>query len=316
MIEDYVTLILGAGASSPYGFPLGETLKRNIINQILHSHSLHDTAKSLLDHLLEFGYSDQKFIKDFASQLRLSHQPSIDAFLEARPEFIEVGKDSLAATLMVNERIDDLMHKDLANETGKWYDYFVNLLGNREEFRHNNVSVITFNYDRSLEYFLFNSVKARFGLSDAEAAEFASSIPIVHVYGQLGRPHFFDSTGRDYSVVIDRENLVKCAAGIKIMHESLDTTPELEQARKLISKSRILIFLGFGYLRKNIERLLAGGIFSGEIIAGTFYKREEGEIARDVELIRLHTGIGVNSKSLEKYTDDTLMFLRKTNFLR
>ena len=315
MIKDHVALILGAGASRPYGFPLGEQLKHNIIDQLLYSRRLEPTDKTLFEILLSFGYDDRQ-LRDFANQLRLSHQPSIDAFLEERSEFMEVGKDALAANLIVQERIDDLLQKDMNNEKRKWYDYFLNLLGNREEFRSNNISIITFNYDRSLEYFLYNTLSARFGLKEPEVVDYISSIPIVHVYGQLGKPHFFDSNGRDYAPHLDKENLVKSAKGIKIIHEFLDISPELDRAQELIGKSRILVFIGFGFHRKNLERLFARKNFVGETVVSTFYGKEEGERNRDIEQIRLNTGVGVNSISIDPYAEDALGFLRKTNYLR
>src|SRR5205823_5571052 len=46
--------------------------------------------------------------------------------------------------------------------------------------------IVTFNYDRSLEHFLFNAIGHTHNLDEGSTAEIIGKLPIVHVYGQLG----------------------------------------------------------------------------------------------------------------------------------
>ncbi len=55
-----------------------------------------------------------------------------------------------------------------------------------EKFKERNkLTVITFNYDRSLEFYLFRSLKSKFDKHDADTADVFEEIKIKHVYGRL-----------------------------------------------------------------------------------------------------------------------------------
>jgi hypothetical protein len=106
MIRRKTTLILGAGASYPYGFPLGETLKNNIVGQILYpkSNERIDLRKNLIDQ----GYKKEQ-IEDFALKLKKSNYMSVDAFLEEWLEFVQIGKIAIASNLINREMEDNLL---------------------------------------------------------------------------------------------------------------------------------------------------------------------------------------------------------------
>lgn len=55
-----------------------------------------------------------------------------------------------------------------------------------QEFGENPVSFIRFNYDISVEYYLFNCLKNSYRQTDDEGAKQLRKIPIVHVHGNLG----------------------------------------------------------------------------------------------------------------------------------
>lgn len=180
MITQKVTLVLGAGASNPYGFPLGEKIKDEVIKQATSPDSYRIGDTSLPSLLKPFGFSNND-VQEFALQLKNSAQPSIDAFLFERVEFIEIGKLAIAANLIQHEHIYGLIGEG-ADNTKKWYDYLLNnFMGTREEFKSNNLSIITFNYDRSFEYFFYYTLKPRFNLSVEEVVDYIRSIPIVHI---------------------------------------------------------------------------------------------------------------------------------------
>src|SRR5229473_2611714 len=86
MITTPTVFILGAGASMPYGFPSGAEMVRDICN----------APESELD---SFGVSQTDY-HEFATELRNSDQPSVDAFLELRRKFERVGKTAIAYHLV------------------------------------------------------------------------------------------------------------------------------------------------------------------------------------------------------------------------
>ncbi|MGH7216991.1 MAG: hypothetical protein ACREIG_07135, partial [Nitrospiraceae bacterium] len=52
-------------------------------------------------------------------------------------------------------------------------------------FHENKLSLITFNYDRSLEFYLHRAIKRLWDLDDNEAAEVLKAVPIIHIHGKI-----------------------------------------------------------------------------------------------------------------------------------
>jgi hypothetical protein len=132
------------------------------------------------------------------------------------------------------------------------------MVGAFDDFAGNKLSIITFNYDRSLEQFFFSALLHRFGRNEWETAEAISHIPVIHVHGHLGElPWKADRAGeiRPYTNELTAETLRIASQSIKIIHEDIDNTAEFERARSLIQGAQRLFFLGFGYHPKNLQRL-------------------------------------------------------------
>jgi hypothetical protein len=259
MIKIPTVFVLGAGASRPYGYPLGSELKKTICDQLSNDESgLFKKLRSL-----DFGESD---IAKFRSALFYSGKSSVDAFLEHRREFIEIGKSVIAYSLIVHEDQEDMFR------IGNWYEYFYNRLKtpSLKEFDQNKISIITFNYDRSLEHYLFTALKNTFGERTEACASKLNNISIVHVYGQLGSlpwqtsrrsekiiPPWEDDTRPYKPTNLSVEDLEKAASGIRIIHENEDIRedPKFTEAHSLICKATKVHFLGFGYDETNVKRL-------------------------------------------------------------
>jgi hypothetical protein len=95
----------------------------------------------------------------------------------------------------------------------------------------NRLSIVSFNYDRSLEHCLFESAKNRYcinhvGVDEAKeqrCKEKIGAIPIVHVYGSLGRLPWQKSgqwsanESLKYGAPIDDLAIAKCMDNIRII---------------------------------------------------------------------------------------------------
>lgn len=89
MIPPNTVLLLGAGSSLPYGFPLASGLGKDVLL----------LAKSSADALLGVGINSaaaQALAADFAESLL----PSIDNFLARREDLMGVGKQLIALALL------------------------------------------------------------------------------------------------------------------------------------------------------------------------------------------------------------------------
>jgi hypothetical protein len=232
-------LILGAGASQPYGFPLGNQLKQQIIG------STGANVSAQYHQMLEAGFEEDE-IDDFHTALVRSMNPTIDSFLEDRPSKRAIGAFAIAQMLMQLENEGGLFpHRD-------WYPRLFTELAFRESDSRPVVSaIISFNYDRSLEHFL-TEVIVRTYEGDAQKAALRklASIPIIHVHGVLG-----EYPAVPYSTTRNMEHIKAGAEGIKMIHDDLDDSDEFKKAKILISKADDILFLGFGYHERSIRRL-------------------------------------------------------------
>ncbi len=248
MIKENIVFVLGAGASAPYKYPTGNKLKTQICA------ALGNPSNSEHSLLMGLGFMSKDMVH-FASALFQSGKGSVDAFLEHRTEFLDVGKAAIALALSRYE------YQDILFEGAGWYEYLYGLLNTSfEDFDQNNLGFITFNYDRSLEHFLFTALKNSYGKCDSECAEKLSRIPIIHLHGHLGPLPWQDShNGVPYGN--NNQNIPKFVegrTGIKIIHEKEGAENDLEfsKAQMLIHKAKHVCFLGFGYNETNVLRLI------------------------------------------------------------
>lgn len=255
MIHKKTVLVLGAGASVPFGFPTGHGLKDKICNLV--------GGRAIHQELAMLGFRAE-VIKAFRQALIRSPVPSVDAFLERRTEFEDVGKAAIAAALLPCEKTDYLFdhwiqkRSDPHNKEGNWYDQVFEALNTQfDKLTENRLSIITFNYDRSLEHYLFTALRNTYGQTEEESAEKLSAIDIIHVHGSLGLLNWQVSDGDPigYDSEANAKIIKRAMGNIKIIHEDVTETDEFNKARELLKKAERLYFLGFGYHPMNLKRL-------------------------------------------------------------
>jgi len=285
VITKPTVLVLGAGASVDYGYPSGKALKQQVINAI------GDALTPEHGRLVELGH-DREQIESFREALRYSGKPSVDAFLEYRSEYVDIGKKAMAQVLIRHESKPSLF-----SANSDWYEYLYGRLGAPfDRFHLNTLSVVTFNYDRSLEAFLFEALRNSYGKASAEVALMLRAIEIVHVHGQLGSLPWDEKPGRDYTPTQDPREIRIAAQGIRVIHEGQRNDGVFARATALIRSAERVIFLGFGYHDANLMRLNLKLDNEHQEILGTCYgftERERSEIdgkfkPRGIQLGRIH----------------------------
>ncbi len=271
MITKPTVLVLGAGASNPYGYPTGKELKRYILDEIL-------KPESRMRSILSYQAFREKQIIDFRKALLRSGQSSIDAFLEHQQRFIELGKLVITVALAEQENLDRMF------DEGNWYEYLFQALDTDfEGFGNNKLSIITFNYDRSIETYLFNSLKYSFNENDETVTKTLSKIPILHLHGKIGNlPWQNKSENRDYEETTDNFKIKQSAEGIKIIHE-VEKSEVFLHARELMSDAEHIYFLGFGYHSENIKRLKISELnVEGKTVYGTCLRMTDRQVENTV----------------------------------
>jgi hypothetical protein len=239
-----IVIVLGAGASAPYGFPLGETLLSEI------------RGTSYPTKLFEgLGITSDQ-VEEFRRSLAGSTVSSIDRFLELRPEHSKPGKALLAWVLSEAEFRNDLYSERSA---GRWYRYLFDefiIRGSFEElFNGIHISVLTFNYDRSLDYWLLGALRERFNKNEDECRKQLQKLDLIHLHGTLGGTPLTSASARAYGAIKDHAALASCLDDILVIHESARISAPWARAHELLNLASAVVFLGFGYNRLNLERL-------------------------------------------------------------
>lgn len=137
MITKSTVFILGAGASTPYGYPSGRGLVQEIINAL-------SDQKTLYKLCIGLEY-DPREINDFLVTLRYADPPSIDSFLESKRKSENLGKTLIGLALFMKENPDTLT-TPRGDEGEKWYGDLVNKLKTPSvnDISNNKVSFLTF----------------------------------------------------------------------------------------------------------------------------------------------------------------------------
>jgi len=254
--------VLGAGSSADYDFPIGQKLCKLVCDELREGRQY---GPDLRDNA---GFTDEE-INKFCRELRLSAQLSVDAFLEHRREFLNLGKAAMALMLVRKEVPGNLWFFGDAN----WMRYmFSRLNAPFESFHEIPVSFITFNYDRSLEHFLCTALQSKYGKTEAECAAVLEHIPIIHLHGRLGYLPWEKGEGqRPYDATINREVLNTCIKNIKVVHEDIKDGRDKDFARAfdLMQDADCIYYLGFGYGPVNMERLKIRDLLAGKLTYGT-----------------------------------------------
>ena len=310
MISIPTVLVLGAGASQPYGLPLGLTLVSDIINGFAMSG---EGLWRLLSRIDTFDRPVREGdIRDFQERLSRSRPPSIDAFLaHQEPAAVNIGKLCIAAVMLNSENRDKTGSPD---KTADWYQYLVweHLMRDAtpETFDQNKLSVVTFSYDRSFEWFLDSCVALNWRLRPDQARSLVrNAVPIVHLHGDLGpldqRGYGTARTESLHDMHVDA--VADAAMRIRVAHEG-GGTDTFVQAKRLIAEARTVCILGFGYDQTNIANLdLHGTMSVNAKLYGTTMNLRQDQVTLAQERLVRH---------LEYGNIDALEFLQTYPILR
>lgn len=286
----------------PYGFPSGAELKWELVERLAETR-LGDLRPNLVA-----AYKPDPVLH-FHEALSKSGMKSVDAFLEHRDEFLALGKAAIAGALLPKED-----EKRLFAEHNSWYEYLFNKLTTRRaDFRVNQLRIVTFNYDRTLEHYLRTALIHSYRLTPNEGQQLLEVIPIVHVYGSLGAipVDSNDANGIPFGAPATPDVMVRSAENIRILHESEDSSPSIKAAHSLLRTAERVILLGFGYDATNLRRVLSYGPGPTQEFYGSTFDMTVKE--RDnLQITLMGRGISGGLRFIDRSNKDALAFLRET----
>jgi hypothetical protein len=280
-----LTLVLGAGASRPYRLPTSSELRKILLgeenaNEVLEElvpfrrlceavdsteayfHMGNDgrdafipddyrnekgartkapLAKFLLDGIFKPQGVDSRLVDSFRAEFFKSQRVSIDAFVSHFPLYESGARIGVAATILLCER-DEALDCD-------WYQHLLESLLLRAPIDFGSLKVITFNYDRSFEYFFHRAMPAYFGGDLTAARTVVDLIEVTHVYGQLGALHPHEALPLVPFGGLSKQNITEAAASLRLARGTVAGAPI--PVWHLIIPARRVVILGFGFWIEN-----------------------------------------------------------------
>jgi hypothetical protein len=251
-------------------------------------------------------------LREFYDRVSGSEVGSIDEWLEANPEFIDLGKKCISLALIVDGPAPNYPRQ----ATSDWYPYLWSRLHEAartpDEFRQNRLTIITYNYDRSFErYFagvLKNFYKDLFQADEGAIEEFrAETLPVIHLHGSLGE---WDDLARTTTGgppdLLRRDYITGAASGIRIIHEE-SAAKHYAEAHQRLQEAEAVHFLGFGFHPTNLARLqLVDQARKGKWlnVGGTAVGLEHAQVNRAEKMMELGSGI-------LRAGEDSLLYLKR-----
>jgi hypothetical protein len=248
-----------------------------------------------------------------------SSTPSIDLFLARNPDYLQLGKQAIIMSILSFEHKSAF--RERIKEKGKdWYSFIfqrmteTNITKNDYKIAdQNEIVFITFNYDRSLEQFLYDSLKSSFSSIDHKSIiDEINKIRILHIYGVIEQLDWqADKNGVKYGEDFINVDCNKLSENLKIIFDERNALI-IKQAQEEISLADGVFFLGFGYLRENIKRLELNEILKNkEHVYGTALGFQKREIIKQcAETLNNESLIHCISE-LDGLKDDCLNLLKK-----
>jgi hypothetical protein len=289
MINNDTVFILGAGASMPYGYPSGNDLRKMIVKNF-------SNLCGRISNNERFGPPLLESASEFSRVFNFSSTQSIDLFLSRNPKFSEIGKLAIILCILHYEERSKFREEAPINDQD-WYSYLFQkmTLENKEadgwkDFKNNKVSFITFNYDRSLEHFLHESLSNSFAnASQDQISDQINNLSIHHVYGKICLLPWetrvnkeiipYLATGDDTSEYYFSRRVYKLIPNIKVINER--SKVNTERLIQCIKKAKKVFILGFGFAPENIDILKLDSVLSqNHRIFGTSMGFLESEIHR------------------------------------
>lgn len=293
MIRSQTIFVVGAGASFELGLPLGDTLLEGIGKGLNYT----------VDPFGRSGDGDQRVYREFEREAQKTGR-SLAKYIEAAWRVRDAAHLGLSIDNVIHQQKDDELfswcaklaiaqrilmaesksslrvHENNRRMTwpevrGTWLGGFAQLLVQDVEKRNvenifDKVSVISFNYDRTIRRFLPYALASQFALALNFANEVSGKLKIFHPYGSLGKLPW-EGSGDANEFGCQRCSLASVANNILTFTERVADDESLAEMQAAISSAKRVVFLGFGYLAQNMELLTRGVEGQARQVLGTSY---------------------------------------------
>ena len=266
MFKKETVFIVGAGASSECGLPTGNQLKSTIAGGVRFRFEAGEGDPALLD-IVRTRHSGFDTQAGFELASTISTFPSIDEALhwwKARQEIVELGKIAIAYYILDAERRSILARKhgviNLATASGTWLSSFVSMAlsaleRDEADKAFEQVTIINFNYDRTIEHYLYWALQQLAAVPPDKAAECVARLKIIRPYGSIGKLEWQGQAGVSFGGNNHLQEASAVIANIRTFTEQIREPDLLSSIGGALDTASLVIFLGFGFHQQNMELL-------------------------------------------------------------
>jgi hypothetical protein len=276
MFSRPIVFVVGAGASKEFGLPDGYHLSTNIAKSLDFDRrgAVGAGDRGLFDMIgMRFKEQSGEYLQAAAALVdRLPKFPSIDEALHwysSSPQIIELGRAAIVYEVLAAERNSKLYDSVTSpiikphSYEDAWLSFFLTMaMGGvkREEAQtaFENVTMINFNYDRTVEYFLFSKLQTDFDLTEKEAAASISSLHMIRPYGSVGPLQFQHAEGAvpfGAQIGVNHDQLFSLATNISTYTETQAGSATKAAIQHSVDTAGLFVILGFGFHEQNLQLL-------------------------------------------------------------
>lgn len=318
MLRTRTTLIVGAGASAELQFPTNEELLARIIQGYDFKRANSETStrdgQLLLRNIYKLAERLNKKVGDVAAAAERLRNAcrlgrSIDTVLEQYdhdPLVVACGK--LAITFFMGQAESRSNLKDAPRVEGelplqgKIAEYWIYQLGQlitsgvpRSKIGQTleQLTIINFNYDRSVEHFMPYALVMAYGIELKEAQQvIAEKLDIVHPHGSIGRLPWQKGEAPQAEWGVEQPwNIHAIAAQLKSLNERSTDRNALRDIRLSVASAKRLVFLGFGFQPQNVDLLFENTLSHNPEVLISTYGMSSGNAATVAQMIRRLAGL-------------------------
>ena len=318
MLRTRTTLIVGAGASAELQFPTNAELLARIIQGYDFKRTNSETStrdgQLLLRNIYKLAEKLNKKVEDVAAAAERLRNAcrlgrSIDTVLEQYdhdPLVVACGK--LAITFFMGQAESRSNLKDIPRVEGelplqgKIAEYWIYQLGQlitsgvpRSKIGQTleQLTIINFNYDRSVEHFLPYALVMAYGIELKEAQQVvAEKLDIVHPHGSVGRLPWQKGEAPQAEWGVEQPwNIHAIAAQLKSLNERSADRNALRDIRLSVASAKRLVFLGFGFQPQNVDLLFENTLSHNPEVLISTYGMSSGNAATVAQMIRRLAGL-------------------------